>query len=143
MWQQVINQRVLQYNTPYTFNHLFRSSIITVNAALNIDPAFPFGKRTYKLAATLFPIFYSSETGLNKGDPRRLYLGNRQVAFNNRFSYAYNLEIHIHLWTPHLDIRIWESDEEVNIDTTIKLERIQNSLNSIEDKVDRINQTNP
>ncbi|MUL39349.1 hypothetical protein BWI75_24440 [Gloeocapsopsis sp. AAB1 = 1H9] len=112
-----------------------------MNAALNTDPAFPFGKRSYKLAATLFPIFYSSETGLNKGDPRRLYLGNRQIAFNNPFSYAYNIEIYIHLWTPQLDLTIWESDEEVNIDTTIKLERIQSSLNSIETKIDNINQT--
>lgn len=136
MWQQALNYRILQYNTPLTIGHLFRSSTLIVNAALDTNAAFPFGKRTYKLAAVLFPIFYTSETGFIKGHPKRLYLGKHQIEFSNPFSYAYNLEISIHPWTSQLDLTIWESDENINIDTKIQSERIQNSLDRIESKID-------
>lgn len=138
MWQQVFNQRLLQYNTPLTLPPLFRSSTLIINAALDTNAAFPYGKRTYKLAALLFPVFYTSETGFNKGNPERLYLGNHQITFDNPFSYAYNLEIYIHLWTSQLDLIIWQSDEEVNISEQIQAERIQSSLDRIESKVDSI-----
>lgn len=138
MWQQVFNQRLLQYNTPLTLPPLFRSSTLIINAALDTNAAFPYGKRTYKLAALLFPIFYTSETGFTKGYPERLYLGNHQINFDNPFSYAYNLEIYIHLWTSQLDLIIWQSDEEIGIDNLIQTEKIQNSLNRIESKIDAI-----
>lgn len=138
MWQQVFNQRLLQYNTPLTLSPLFRSSTLTINAALDTNAAFPYGKRTYKLAALLFPIFYTSETGFTKGHPERLYLGNHQITFDNPFSYAYNLEIYIHLWTSQLDLIIWQSDEEINITQQIQAERVQSSLDRIESKVDSI-----
>lgn len=139
MWQQVFNQRLLQYNTPLTLSPLFRSSNLIINAALDTNAAFPYGKRTYKLAALLFPIFYTSETGFTKGHPKRLYLGNHQINFDNPFFYAYNLEIYIYLWTSQLDLIIWESDEDPNIENSFKLDRIQTSLNSIEQKVNNIN----
>lgn len=140
MWQQVFSDRILQYNTPTTIGHLFRSSNLIANAALDTDAAFPFGKRTYKLAALLFPVFYTSETGFSKGSPERLYLGKRQIQFNNPFSYSYNLEIYIYQWTSQLDLTFWESDEEPNIDSQIESSRIQNTLNRIESKIDTINQ---
>lgn len=138
MWQQVFDARVLQYNTPLSINYLFRSSALRINAALDKNAAFPFGKRLYKYVALLFPIFYDAETGLTKGEPRRLYLGNHQVEFSNPFSYSYNLEISIHPWTSQLDLTIWQTNEEPNIQQTIKLERIQSSLDSVEQGLIRI-----
>lgn len=106
MWQQVFDQRLLQYNTPLSVDYLFRSSALRINAALDKNAAFPFGK----------------------GEPRRLYLGNYQIQFDNPLSYSYNLEIFIHLWTSQLDLTIWQTNEEPNIQQAIKLKRIQSSI---------------
>lgn len=138
MWLKTFDSRLLQYNTPLRLDPLFRSSVLRINAALDKNAAFPFGKRTYRYVALLFPVFYDSETGLTKGNPRRLYLGNHEIEFVNPYSYSYNLEIQIHYWTSQLDLTIWQSDEELNVDEAIKLGRIQNSLDLIEQNVERI-----
>lgn len=138
MWQKVLDRRLLQYDTPLSLDYLFRSSALRINAALDKNAAFPFGKRTYKYVALLFPIFYDTETGFTKGEPCRLYLGNHQIEFNNPFSYSYNLEIYIHPWTSQLDLTIWQTNEEPNIQQTIKLERIQGSLEALGQSLERI-----
>jgi hypothetical protein len=138
MWQKVIDSRLLQYNTPLKLDHLFRSSVLRINAALDKNAAFPFGKRTYKYVALLFPIFYDPETGLTKAQPRKLYLGNQEIQFVNPYSYSYNLEIQIHYWTSQLDLTIWQSDEELNVEQAIKLGRIQSSLDAIGEDVKRV-----
>ncbi len=138
MWQQVFDQRLLQYNTPLSIDYLFRSSALRINAALDKNAAFPFGKRTYRYAALLFPIFYDYNTGLVKGNPKRLYLGNHQIQFDNPFSHSYNLEVYIHPWTSQLDLTIWQTNEEVNINQAMKLEKIQSSLDAVEEDLERI-----
>lgn len=137
MWQQVFDRRLLQYDTPRSIDYLFRSSAIRVNAAIDRNATLPFGKRTYKYVALLFPIFYDSDTGLTKGSPRRLYLGNHQIQFSNPFSHSYNLEIAIHPWTSQLDLTIWQTNEEPNIEQAIKLARIQSSLDRIEQTINQ------
>lgn len=138
MWLKTFDERLLQYNTPLKLDYLFRSSVLRMNAALDKNAAFPFGKRTFKYAALLFPVFHDPETGFTKGNPERLYLGNQEIQFVNPFSYSYNLEIQIHYWTSQLDLTIWQSDEEINVDQAIKLGKIQSSLNSIESNLERL-----
>lgn len=142
MWQKIYDARVLQYNTPLSIDYLFRSSALRINAALDKNAAFPFGKRTYKYVALLFPVFYDSETGLTKGEPQRLYLGNHQIQFENPFSYSYNLQIAIHPWTSQLDLTIWQTNEEPNLQQITRLERIQTSIDAARQDLARIEQNN-
>lgn len=141
MWQKVLDRRLLQYDTPLSLDYLFRSSALRINAALDKNAAFPFGKRTYKYVALLFPVFYDAETGLSKGNPERLYLGNHQIEFNNPFSYSYNLEIAIHPWTSQLDLTIWQTNEEPNIQQITRLERIQGTIDAARQDLARIEQS--
>lgn len=139
MWYQVHNSRVLQYNTPIVLPHLFRSSIINVNAALDSNAALPFGKRTYKYAGLLIPVFTHSVVGVSKGNARKIFLGNHQISFNNPLNYEFNLELVMHLWTPQLDLTIWETNKEVIFDVELRTRNIERQLSRIESKVDNIN----
>lgn len=139
MWYQVVSHRFLQYNTPIVLDHLFRTTTINVRAALDNNAALPFGKRTFKYVGLLFPVFTHSVTGVSKGSPRKLFLGNHQITFDNPLVYEFNLELNIHLWTPQLDLTIWESNEESIFNADIKLRQVQQQLERIESKIDTIN----
>lgn len=136
MWYQTYNQRIYQFDTPIVLPYLYRNDVLTVNAALDKNSAFPYGKRTYKYAGRLTPIFNRPGVGENRGRSQKLFLGNYQIKFDNPLNYEYYLEISIHLWTPQLDLEIWISDEESIFDVNSELGIVQLQLDRIENKLD-------
>lgn len=141
-WTPVLSQRLLQYNTPLTLSYLFRSSNLIISAALDENAPMPFGKRTYKYAGRLTPIFTPSGVSLSRGNSRSIYLGSpRLITFNNPYRYDFNLEVYVHYWTPQLDLIIWQSDEDsiFDVETELGLQNI--NLERIENKIDQITES--
>lgn len=136
MWYQLHQSRYLQYDSPFVISTLFRSNILVVEAALNLDTAYPYGRRSYKYAGRLTPLFNKIELGEHKGRSRRLFLGKSQIEFENPLNYEFFLELDIHLWTPQLDLTIWQSDEEPEKITATDLLFIENGIARVEQKLD-------
>ena len=143
MWFQQLQARFLQYDTPLVLPPLFRGNILTVNAALNESSDLPFGRRTYKYAGRLTPIFNRPDIGIHRGKSRKLYLGKYQIEFDNPLNYEFALELLIHLWTPQLDLTIWQSDEEPEQVTATDLLFIESGIARVESKIDLIKDSVP
>lgn len=139
MWHQQLSARYLQYDTPLVLSPVFRSNILTVHAALDEYAALPYGRRTYKYAGRLTPIFNRAEVGLHRGRSRRLFLGKYQIEFDNPLQYEFALELNIHLWTPQLDLTIWQSDEEEIVSIGNELLFVESGITRIEQKIDQLN----
>jgi hypothetical protein len=138
MWYEVHQSRYLQYDAPFVLPTLFRSNTLVFDAALNLDAAFPYGKRSYKYAGRLTPVFEQGIVGQHRGKSRKLYLGRSQIEFENPFNYDFYLQLDIHLWTPQLDLTIWESDEQINVNVATELFFIEAGIARIEQKVNLI-----
>lgn len=138
MWYQQLSARYLQYDTPLVLSPLFRGNILTVHAALDEFATFPYGRRTFKYAGRLTPIFNRPDVGIHRGRSRKLFLGKYQIEFANPLNYEYALELSIHLWTPQLDLTIWQSDEEAIDISATDLLFIESGIARIESDVNDI-----
>lgn len=130
MWIPVINLRYEYFRTPIVFDHLFRTSVITVYSNL------PGTTRTFKLAGKVVPLFYDSAFGISRGKGRKFYLGTQQIVFENPLGLEYKLELALYPWMAYVDLTFWENTT-LPLDISL-LESIKIDLLGIEESIDQL-----